>query len=809
MGPRRSARIALTNIRGTHRNASLVPTTPEWFIDHCVRIVGEVSDKTLSLVSEHELGIAESVSTDYQEHKYMLPSIMYESIQSLVYGTSEARSHFGLDFLQLVFPLHNAGGHEFLEAVVEHFANDIGADLVRLNLEDIKALAANFYRAETPEQGTKPPESIDYLEYFWGDNTQTNDRPQFPFADLLLGPAKKRASLNGHSGKELTASDENRPLVVHVPKVLAFSKAPLYRKIGKALQHAIKLIDIDGGRVLMIGSDTQKPCDCTDCRSKEPEMQIPDGEVSRLDYVLKSGVIPSPWAISLVPLYSESQRQLLDRDRMSYFQRVNICLLSKAIGSLYPAQLITKLRHPYLSLDFSNVRALKILGEKQFDNFRVQRIAQMVGDCSEPHRIEQAIVEFETWEAMLKQWQSQDEMKGWEKAPKHVREVISKVMQDDNHFIGERKLLNHIVRPDGALETWNSIDLATNIKRRVARVTDFKTGRSPGSHGLLKDSRIGGMLLYGPPGTGKTHLARVLATESGASMICISAADVTDKYVGETEKAIKALFNLGKMLFPSIIFIDEADGLLASRRASNYSWDHDKINQFLQEIDGLARGNKQPFLILATNHPECLDHAVLRRVPFKFYLGFPSRDSRHRILSIILREEQIGSDADLKVIADRTSQYTGSDLRSLCIEAAQLSEEEFRETDDGEKRDAKRVLKLVHFDKALETIHRSVPESEMSTLKRFAREFDPEGQKAMLAEAKTNIETNLQGSRQLSSLESSADSENPRKRGFDQLLNDYSGTSTTTVTTASASTIIKMGEDLISELPYKKPSHSQ
>lgn len=97
------------------------------------------------------------------------------------------------------------------------------------------------------------------------------------------------------------------------------------------------------------------------------------------------------------------------------------------------------------------------------------------------------------------------------------------------------------------------------------------TGRS--AYGVLKKGRIGRALLYGPPGTGKTHLACVLAREFQTTTISASTADIENLYVGETEKAIQGIFNLGRMIAPSIIFIDEADSLFKARGPGDRIWE--------------------------------------------------------------------------------------------------------------------------------------------------------------------------------------------------------------------------------------------
>ena len=111
-------------------------------------------------------------------------------------------------------------------------------------------------------------------------------------------------------------------------------------------------------------------------------------------------------------------------------------------------------------------------------------------------------------------------------------------------------------------------------------------------------------------------------------MICASAANIENKYVGETEKAIQGLFSLGRMLSPCTIFIDEADALFRSRKPDDRGWERSQMNQLLYEMDGLKKSKSPPFVPLATNFPRELDHAVLRRVPSRIHIGLPSPEAR-------------------------------------------------------------------------------------------------------------------------------------------------------------------------------------
>ncbi|KAI7517626.1 hypothetical protein KC317_g23081, partial [Hortaea werneckii] len=108
------------------------------------------------------------------------------------------------------------------------------------------------------------------------------------------------------------------------------------------------------------------------------------------------------------------------------------------------------------------------------------------------------------------------------------------------------------------------------------------------SYGVLASDRLPGLMLYGPPGTGKTLLAKAVAKESGATVLEISGAQIYEKYVGEGEKMVRAVFSLAKKLSPCVVFIDEADAIFGSRSgAGNRNTHREIINQFLREWDGM------------------------------------------------------------------------------------------------------------------------------------------------------------------------------------------------------------------------------
>ena len=246
-------------------------------------------------------------------------------------------------------------------------------------------------------------------------------------------------------------------------------------------------------------------------------------------------------------------------------------------------------------------------------------------------------------------------------------------------------------------------------------------------YGILAKNRITGCVLYGPPGTGKTMLAKAVAHDTGANMLEISGASINDKWVGESEKLIRAVFTLAKKLSPCVVFIDEADAILASRSSPKRANHRELINQFLKEWDGIQETTA--FIMVATNRPWDLDDAVLRRLPRKILVDLPLHDDRAAILKLLLRDEQLEADVSIDDLANRTPWYSGSDLKAVCVTAAMSAVEEEKPlpaTEEGGEPvyPERRTLRREHFERALAQIPASINE-DMDSLKHI-RKFDQE-----------------------------------------------------------------------------------
>ncbi|KAH7121203.1 P-loop containing nucleoside triphosphate hydrolase protein [Dendryphion nanum] len=186
-----------------------------------------------------------------------------------------------------------------------------------------------------------------------------------------------------------------------------------------------------------------------------------------------------------------------------------------------------------------------------------------------------------------------------------------------------------------------------------------------------------GVLLYGPPGCGKTMLAKALAHESGAAFINLHISTLTEKWYGDSNKLVSAVFSLARKLQPAIVFIDEIDAILGTRRSGEHEASGMVKAEFMTHWDGLSSSTTgtttpQRILILgATNRIQDIDEAILRRMPKKFPVGLPNASQRHNIFSLILRGTKIDTpNFDLDYLVRLTAGMSGSAIKEACRDAA-------------------------------------------------------------------------------------------------------------------------------------------
>jgi transitional endoplasmic reticulum ATPase len=175
-----------------------------------------------------------------------------------------------------------------------------------------------------------------------------------------------------------------------------------------------------------------------------------------------------------------------------------------------------------------------------------------------------------------------------------------------------------------------------------------------------------GVLLYGPPGTGKTMVARAIASESEVNFVHVAGPELLDRYVGESEKAVREVFERARQAAPAIVFFDEIDALASKRGAGTHEVTERVVSQLLTELDGLA-ANPNLVVLAATNRKEALDDALLRPGRLEEHVEVPEPDeaARREILAVHTREKPLAADVDLDELAADLDGYSGADLAAV------------------------------------------------------------------------------------------------------------------------------------------------
>lgn len=178
-------------------------------------------------------------------------------------------------------------------------------------------------------------------------------------------------------------------------------------------------------------------------------------------------------------------------------------------------------------------------------------------------------------------------------------------------------------------------------------------------------------------------LAKALASESGATFINLHISTLTEKWFGDSNKLVNAVFSLARKLQPTIVFIDEIDAVLGQRRSGEHEASGMVKAEFMTHWDGLTSANTygepQRILILgATNRIQDIDEAILRRMPKKFPISLPSASQRLRILGLVLKDTKVDKESfDLEYLVRVTASMSGSDIKEACRDAAMVPVREF------------------------------------------------------------------------------------------------------------------------------------
>lgn len=232
--------------------------------------------------------------------------------------------------------------------------------------------------------------------------------------------------------------------------------------------------------------------------------------------------------------------------------------------------------------------------------------------------------------------------------------------------------------------TWDDVGGLEQVKHELVRAVEWPL-QYPHVFQRLHTEPPKGILLYGPPGTGKTLIARAVANSSDANFVSVKGPELLDKYVGESERAVRDVFQRARQSAPTVVFFDEIDAVAPERGGGSDSRVTERVvSQLLTELDGIEE-LRNVVVVGATNRPDILDPALLRTGRFEkmIYVPDPDEDARREIFRVHTREMPIADDVDLDVLAERTEGYTGSDIEAIIREASMLALDSYLESVEG------------------------------------------------------------------------------------------------------------------------------
>ncbi|TDL28908.1 AAA-domain-containing protein [Rickenella mellea] len=179
-----------------------------------------------------------------------------------------------------------------------------------------------------------------------------------------------------------------------------------------------------------------------------------------------------------------------------------------------------------------------------------------------------------------------------------------------------------------------------------------------------------GILLYGPPGTGKSYLAKAVATEANSTFFSVSSSDLVSKWMGESERLVKQLFEMARENKPAIIFIDEVDSLCGTRGDGESEASRRIKTEFLVQMNGVGHDDTGVLVLGATNIPWQLDNAIKRRFEKRIYIPLPGPEARKRMFELNVGTTPCElTNKDYRYLGDKTESYSGSDIAVVVRDA--------------------------------------------------------------------------------------------------------------------------------------------
>lgn len=219
-------------------------------------------------------------------------------------------------------------------------------------------------------------------------------------------------------------------------------------------------------------------------------------------------------------------------------------------------------------------------------------------------------------------------------------------------------------------------------------------------------------------------IGKCIASQAQATFFSISASSLTSKWVGESEKLVRALFTIARIKQPAVVFIDEIDSILTQRTDGEVEGSRRMKTEFLVQFDGAATSSTDRILIIgATNRPQELDEAARRRLVKRLYIPLPDYAARLTIVKTLLKQAANNlSENDFETVANMTDGYSGSDMTGLCKEASMMPLRDVKNLETVSLKDI-RAINVNDFRVAMSQVRASVSEKDLAGYLEWNQKF--------------------------------------------------------------------------------------
>ncbi|MFW6004748.1 MAG: CDC48 family AAA ATPase, partial [Halodesulfurarchaeum sp.] len=312
-------------------------------------------------------------------------------------------------------------------------------------------------------------------------------------------------------------------------------------------------------------------------------------------------------------------------------------------------------------------------------------------------------------------------------------EILEKLTVSDDDFKEAMKGIT----PSGLREvfveipdvTWEEVGGLEGTKERLRETVQWPL-EYPEVFKQMDLESPRGILLYGPPGTGKTLLAKAVANEAKNNFISVKGPELLNKYVGESEKGVREIFEKARQNAPAVIFFDEIDAIAGQRgrQMGDSGVGERVVSQLLSELDGIE-SLEDVVVIATTNRPDLIDDALVRpgRLDRHIHVPIPDEEARRAIFAVHTEHKPLAESVDLDDLAARTENYVGADIEAVCREATMQATREFiNSVDPEEATDSAGNVRVTaeHFEHALEEVSPSIDEEIKRRYEELEEHFD-------------------------------------------------------------------------------------